>query len=271
MVRMQSLQMTITKAAVMAAFVLAPLAVFAQDNASPTRLVNQIEQLKQQNSELQGRLEVLEHKLARLEEVNKRQYVALEDRLDEMGTSNQGGKSASGGNTAGSGDSTNDTSSKSDAKPASSPDAAPPIAADPTGKIALSDHAGAEAAYQKAFDTMRSGNYTEASRLFVAFIKEYPNDTLTPNAWYWLGESHYIVQHYEQALQAFSQVVASFPDSGKSSGALLKKGYSEFALDRLDAAEATFKQVIDKYPESDSAKLAVERLKDVQRQRSGTP
>ena len=52
-------------------------------------------------------------------------------------------------------------------------------------------------------------------RAFQAYLRDYPDGALAPNAWYWLGESYYVTQNYPLAQQAFDTVLQRFPDSSK--------------------------------------------------------
>ena len=61
--------------------------------------------------------------------------------------------------------------------------------------------------------------------LFVEFLKTYPNDELTDNASYWIGECYYLMSDYQKALDQFRGVTERFPDKDKAPDALLKMGY----------------------------------------------
>jgi tol-pal system protein YbgF len=128
------------------------------------------------------------------------------------------------------------------------------------------DAATAQAAYDAAFNALRGGDFVQSSRGFRDFIAQYPDNALTPNAYYWLGESYYITQNYPVALQTFQKLVQLYPDSPKTSGALLKIGYCQYAMKQTDAATATLQSVMDKYPGTDVANLAKRRLHDIQLQ-----
>lgn len=234
-----------------------------------TALVNQMEMLKQQNRELLGQVETLQHQIDQLKEINKEQYIALDTRIKRLEKGGAGSAAeGAGDDTAPAGDasaaaaaSSASTETDADAAPAEDTSSAPAEAAS-----AAASSEDAKAAYASAFDALRAGDFVKSSRAFRQFTEQYPDDKLTPNAWYWLGESYYITQNYKQALAAFDKVLKQFPDSGKASGALLKKGYSQYALDDVDAAEATLKAVTQRYPDSSSARLAKQRLEDIRLQ-----
>ncbi|HET7268201.1 MAG TPA: tol-pal system protein YbgF [Oleiagrimonas sp.] len=231
---------------------------------SAMSMVNQIQMLKQQNRELLGQVEELRHQLQQLKEINKEQYLVLDRRIKRLA-----GKSPS---TSGSKESGQTPAKASTAAPASAQSAsdtseAAQGASAPAGaSTVLTANPDAQKAYDAAFKALRAGNFVASSRGFRAFIEQYPQDKLTPNAWYWLGESYYVTQNYKQALHAFEQVVTRFPDSRKTPGALLKKGYAQYALKQVDKAQATLQSVIAKYPNSSVADLATQRLEDIQLQ-----
>lgn len=218
-------------------------------------MVNQMQQLTAQMQQLQGRIEELQHHLQQLEDKSKAQYVDLDSRLARL---EKGGSA---------------TSSASGPVPASTA-SAPAVAASVSPASATSsgavagggDAAAAQSSYNVAFKALQSGSYAQASRDFRTFIKQYPDNALTPNAWYWLGESYYVTMNYQVALQSFQQIVKQFPQSEKVPDAMLKVGYCQFELKQTDKAKATLTEVTTKYPGSSAASLARERLHRIQLQ-----
>ena len=126
---------------------------------------------------------------------------------------------------------------------------------------APSNPAGEQAAYDAALAAVRADQYADSAQRFAAFLQQYPDSALAPNAYYWMGESYYVTQNYALALQAFKVVVTRYPDSPKTPGALLKLGYSQDGLKQREAAEATLRDVIKRYPNSDAAEQAQSRLR----------
>ena len=219
-------------------------------------MVNQMQQLQAQVQQLQGQIEELQHKQQELEDKNKAQYADLDARLGRLESGGAG--AAAGGNPPAQGN-----------NPAAAATAAAVIAP-PSGQPAAAagnaDPAAAQGAYDVAFKAIRAGDYVTASREFRSFIKQYPNHPLTPNAWYWLGESYYVTTNYPVALESFHQLLSQFPQSDKAPDALLKVGYSQLELKQNAAAKATLTQVTTKYPGTKAASLAKERLQRIQLQ-----
>lgn len=242
-----------------------------QAGNSGSSLVNQMEMLKQQNRELLGQVETLRHKIGQLQEINKEQYIALDTRIKRLEKSTPADDGASNDKPA----SDDGPAEAASAAPASASSAADETdeqaasgASEPAAASSSAPTSNEEAkdAYDAAFDALRAGDFVKSSRGFRHFTEQYPNDKLTPNAWYWLGESYYITQNYKQSLAAFDKVLTRFPDSSKAPGALLKKGYSQYAMKQVDKAEATLKAVVKRYPDSASARLAKQRLEDIRLQ-----
>jgi len=230
-------------------------------NQGGTSLVNQVQQLQAQVQQLQGQVEELQHSLQQLEEKNKAQYIDLDSRLGRLEGNGAGTNSTPAGNAPASAG-----TSAAAATPANPVQASAATPASGGSAPAAAPDANAQAAYDSAFQALRGGDYAQASRGFRSFIQQYPDNTLTPNAWYWLGESYYVTMNYPVALEAFQRLLSQFPQSEKAPDALLKVGYSQIELKQADAGKATLQQVTSKYPNSRAASLAQERLRRLQLQ-----
>ena len=103
--------------------------------------------------------------------------------------------------------------------------------------------------------------YEPAALAFQQFRVTFPDSELADNAQYWLAESHYVTQQFDQALSEFEVVIGTFPDSRKVPDALLKMGYCSYELKRWDSARASLARVQSDYPETTAARLAGQRLK----------
>ncbi|PXV54754.1 tol-pal system protein YbgF [Dyella jiangningensis] len=240
-------------------------------NQGGTTLVNQVQALQSQVQQMQGQIEELQHQLQEANDKNKVQATDFDSRLGRL-ESGAGAAAANPGNAA----NPNVQPPAANAAPAATAPAAvspaatgkaaagaPPAAA---GKGAAANNATAQAAYDDAFKSLRAGDYVKSSRDFRNFIQQYPDSSLLPNAFYWLGESYYATSNYQVALEAFQHLVSQFPQSEKVPDALLKVGYSQLELKQVDAGKATLKNVTAKYPGSRAAGLAQERLRRLQAQ-----
>jgi tol-pal system protein YbgF len=222
-------------------------------------MVNQVQQLQAQVQQLQGQIEELQHQLQQLQDTNKAQYLDLDSRLGRV----EGGAGAAG-NPAAAASVKAPTAAAVDTAQAPARTTGADTTGAPAGKGAAADTAATQAAYDSAFKALRGGDYVQASRGFRTFIQQYPDSTLTPNAYYWLGESYYVTMNYPVALEAFQHLLSQFPKSEKAPDALLKVGYSQIELKQTDAAKASLQAVASKYPGSKAASLAQERLRRLQ-------
>ncbi|MCX2725402.1 tol-pal system protein YbgF [Roseibium salinum] len=113
--------------------------------------------------------------------------------------------------------------------------------------------------YEEAYSMAVNGNYAEAEHAFRTFLENYPDDALTANAQYWLGESLLAQQNYREAADAFLKTYTDHPGNSKSPDSLLKLGVSLRGLGEADAACATFSELLNKYPDAAPAVLSQAR------------
>lgn len=225
-------------------------------------MVNQVQQLKEQLRQLQGQIEELQHQQQELGDKSKAQYLDLDSRLGRL----ENGGAASGAAPASAQSTTTNPSAAATAGASTSTSSSTTANSNAAPAADGANSADAQAAYGVAFKALRAGDYVSASRDFRAFIAKYPNQTLTSNAWYWLGESYYVTMNYPVALESFQKLLSQFPQSEKAPDALLKVGYSELELKHVAEAKATLTTVTTKYPGSKAASLAQERLQRLQQQ-----
>lgn len=249
-------------------------------------LVNQINALQAQVQALQGQIEELRHQIDGLKQRSKDQYIDLDSRIGRLEGRLAGGQtpapasaaSASGGGQMpdvqlGAGAPAAAPASAAATAPSSPAVAQSPVPASPVQSASATAAAGAStqgsatqgadpaADYARAFDALKGGNYAESARRFQSFIHQYPDDALTPNAYYWLGESYYVTENYGVSLDTFSKLLSLFPNSEKARDALLKVGYCQYEMKQWDRAEATLNEVVQKYPGTTVANLAQGRLR----------
>jgi len=121
-------------------------------------------------------------------------------------------------------------------------------------------------AYQAAFALLREARYEEAKQAFKSFLDSYPQSSLVPNAWYWLGEVNYVNKGFETAVGQFRKVVDEFPQSSKAADAWLKLGYCHYELGQWAKAKEALRAVAQRFPEHPAAGLASERLERMTRE-----
>ncbi|MBS3895300.1 tol-pal system protein YbgF [Silanimonas sp.] len=232
-------------------------------------LLNRINALQQELASQRGLVEQLQNDNARLRQTLREQYIDVDSRLIRLEGVAAPAMGAAAPVTGG------PAALAAPAAPVR--ETAPPAPAAPAAPAGLggvvagvanaplpgtaANPASERELYDSAFQALRDGEYAEASRRFQAYLEAFPNGSLAPNAWYWLGESYYVTQNYAVALQAFQNLLQAFPDSSKAADALLKVGYSQFELGRSAEGESTLREVIARFPGSDAARLAQSRLR----------
>lgn len=200
-------------------------------NQSLVNLTQQVGALELENSELQGRIESLEHESETTADRQRQLYADLDARIQELeaGLQVSNSRSVMDGGTL-------------------SP-----------GQLPVPDGSDRDN-YQAAFELLKEQRYEPAAMAFQQFLVTYPDSELADNAQYWLAESHYVTQVFEQALNEFEVVITKFPRSRKVPDALLKMGYCSYELEQWDAARTSLERVQAEYPETTAARLAGQRL-----------
>lgn len=118
-----------------------------------------------------------------------------------------------------------------------------------------------EETYKQGFDAFQKGSYEAAIPLFAQFVKENPDASLAPNAYYWMGESYMNVKNHEKAIVQFQEVVDKFPKSDKAGKAMLRQAEAFAALGDKKSSTTLLKRVVELYPKSEEARLAARRLR----------
>jgi tol-pal system protein YbgF len=118
-------------------------------------------------------------------------------------------------------------------------------------------------AFNFAYSHYLNGKYGLAVEGFQRFVKDFPGTSLTPNAYYWLGESFYRLKNYPRALQSFEYLSTEYPGSEKVPAALYKLGLVAGEIGDLAKSRKYLKRVIEEFPASDESKLAKNKLAEI--------
>ncbi len=108
----------------------------------------------------------------------------------------------------------------------------------------------AQEQYNSAFNLLRQGDYANAEKGFVQFLKAHPSDALAANAQYWMGESLYVRNKFKEAAVAFAEGYQKFPKSGKAPDSLLKLSLSLSAMKANEDACAALGELLGKYKDA---------------------
>ena len=96
-------------------------------------------------------------------------------------------------------------------------------------------------------------NFPEAERALKAFIAAHPTDALTPNAYYWLGETYYVRKDYQQGAFTFAEAFQKFPKAAKAPDSLFKLGLSLAQLKQTKEACTAYGRLLDNFPHADNS------------------
>ena len=122
--------------------------------------------------------------------------------------------------------------------------------------------------YETAYGYLLQRDYGAAEAAFDDFLKRHPSDSLSGNAQYWLGESHFVRGQYKAAASAFLKGYQTYGQSQKAPDSLLKLAMSLDRLGQRDAACSSYAELNTKFP---NAPQSVKARAQSERQRVGCP
>jgi tol-pal system protein YbgF len=136
----------------------------------------------------------------------------------------------------------------------------------PGNRLASRNDPLAKSLYDEAYEHLLRRDYRAAEIGFREFLKRYPNDDLSGNAQYWLGESYYVRGQYRAAADNFLKGYSKYKSNPKASDSLLKLAMSLKELGESTAACQTFRALNEKYP---AAPVSVKKRAALERRRLG--
>ena len=114
--------------------------------------------------------------------------------------------------------------------------------------------------YKAAYNDYIAAKYSIASSEFGDVIKSYPDNELTGNAFYYLGEIDYRAAKYSAAAKDYDHVLEQFPDNNKAPAAHLHKGQALIAMKQNEAGIRELRALIQRFPSSPEAAQARSKL-----------
>jgi len=120
--------------------------------------------------------------------------------------------------------------------------------------------------YNASLQLIRVGQLSEAESALQAFLRDHPEDPLASNAQYWLGETYYARNEYEQAAAAFLAGYRNHPENSKAPDNLLKLGISLAAMGQQAESCPVFDTLLSDYPNAPG--MVRDRARD-ERRRAG--
>lgn len=113
--------------------------------------------------------------------------------------------------------------------------------------------------YMAGYQDLKGGKTVEARKKFTSVLNAPEND-YSDNARFWIGESYYKDENYEDAILAYEELLKKNPDSDKVPAAMLKQGLAFYSLKDKKTGKILLEKLIEKYPDSEYAKLAERKI-----------
>jgi tol-pal system protein YbgF len=215
----------------------------------------QLQILRQEVEELRGLVEDMGYALARIEKTQDDRYLELDSRFQRLNeqlstNSRQRNVPPARGEETESGrpsDSTN-----------------PAANGDPSRGDFVVATQDEKTLYQSSLELIRSRQYDLAITQLQTMIAQYPDGSLAPNAYYWLGEVYAAKPQpdYEAARKALAQVITFFPEHRKVPDAGFKLGKVYHLMGDCVRAKELLERVMDQNPGKSVSKLAETYLRD---------
>jgi len=217
-------------------------------NIGVVELVRQLEQMNAEIASLRGQLEVLSNENQQVQKRQRDFYLDLDSRLKRLEGAPSAGAAAPPATDAA-------------APPAATASAAAPASRPPTRE----EQAREMREYDSASNLFRRNDFAAAIDAFRAFLKEFPQSALAPNAEYWIGISYANLKDYRNALATQEQLLARYPQSSKAPDALLAIAAVHAEQGDAGSARNTLEDIIARYPSSEAAGKARARLAQLRR------
>jgi tol-pal system protein YbgF len=185
----------------------------------------ELDALREQIAQLEGRMEVTEHQSQQ----------ALEEAKAARMTAAQGGVPPG----------------------AASPD-------DPMAGLPPEGSASEEVrSYRAAYDAWRADQHQVCVDRFGQFLQSFPTSQYADDAAFWLADCYFKQGDLKTAILRFDDVATRYPKSEKASEALYRQGEALLKLGPNfgKAAEKAFERVVKEYPQSRRAHDAEQQLK----------
>ncbi|MEO9072803.1 MAG: tetratricopeptide repeat protein, partial [Edaphobacter sp.] len=139
------------------------------------------------------------------------------------------------------------------------PSADVPLAAAPATP-ADSGAPPADELYKTALGDYMAAKYSLAASEFGDVVKNYPDNPLSGNAYYYQAEIDYRGGRYAGAIKSYDSVLQQYPDSNKVPVSHLHKGMALVALNQKEAGVREFRTLIQRFPNSPEAMQARSKL-----------
>ena len=150
--------------------------------------------------------------------------------------------------------------SGSNPPPGSTSNGALPANAEPIPAPSTNNQPSAGDMYRGAYADYISARYALASSEFTDLIKAYPDDNLSGNAYFYLGEMQMRTHKPSLAIKDYDEVLTHYVDNAKVPAAELHKAQALIDTHQTEAAERELHSLIQRFPVSPEASQARAKL-----------
>jgi len=230
---------------------------------SNTQLSGQVQSLNDSIDELKARMARLEKGMNAIQNQQQTTNAALSN-LPQGGV--PAGASPSGPSQAAPNSSPNIApgtapGSGMDSDPNQSSNGALPANAEPIpASSPANNRPSAGDMYRGAYADYISARYALASSEFTDLIKAYPDDNLSGNAYFYLGEMQMRTHHPSLAIKNYDEVLTHYVDNSKVPASELHKAEALIDSRQNEAAERELRALIQRFPVSPEASQARAKL-----------
>jgi tol-pal system protein YbgF len=117
--------------------------------------------------------------------------------------------------------------------------------------------------YRSALVLYGQSRLADARRAFQEVYEADQQGDLADNALFWIGETYFAAKDYVNAMRYYGRVTADYADQNKAPDAMLKTALAQEKTGDLALARRTMQQVIERYPYSSSASTAKQELQRI--------
>jgi tol-pal system protein YbgF len=121
----------------------------------------------------------------------------------------------------------------------------------------------AKSLYDEGKELFDQKNYKVAIERLKAYIGNEPKGAQVASAQYYIAESLYFQNQFEDSILEYQTLVSGYPKNSLVSAALLKQGLAFQALGDKASAKLLYQKVVRDHPKSYAAGVAKERLKTI--------
>lgn len=122
------------------------------------------------------------------------------------------------------------------------------------------DPAVADAQYDQAMASLKTGDLSGAVNKLQRFASENPKDAKADNALYYSGVGLMGMSEYEAAASVFQKLIEKYPAGDAVQDGMLKLGECTIRLNRKHDAQDIYKKVVLNFPGTEAASQAEKRL-----------